>query len=385
MTDSPSNMNPDDLDQHIHAALDRNALPDQVTRLEAFWHRRVRTQRRRRHLATTGAVLGAALAAFVVISQYRGPGPDDVCRVEPRHPDKSEQVPTISPQEEILGKSVVENESPAPAKAPTVRAATTYERFILAARTSPPRRRTSTADAMTALLEQLTANPNADVANLVRTPGLKREPLERELLGRLETASGGETRPACRLLAACGTDRSLPALLRLAQHAEFREDALDTIQQIGGTATLQRLAIGAATHGLRAALCRQILLSGETISPELCSMLVHDRNLRAEVVRGSSKEVRASLLACLGNENKTVRLAAALVLAEADDPDVSEDLIEWVTDPEKQVGRDEAWIALYRRSDASAQRFRQFALQAPRLLGPLYRAQGWWLVYGRQG
>ena len=385
MIDSPPNMYPDDLDRHIQAALDTDAAADQVARLEAFWHGRVRTQRRRRRLVAAGTVLGATLAAFAFIVQHREPGPDNVCRVESHRPDEQQPVPATSPQDETPEGLVVESETPAPAKAPTVRAATTYERFILAAKASPRREGTSTADAVTALLEKLAANPNADAAKLVRTSRRNQIALERELLSRLENPNDNETRPACRLLAACGTNQSLPALLRLAQRAEFRDDALDAIQQIGGTPAFQELATGATTPGLRAALCRRILLSGETISPDLCAMVIHNRNLRTELACDVSEELRTSLLLCLGHEDKPVRLAAALVLAEANDSAISEDLIRWVTDPEKPLGRDEAWIALCRRSDATAQRFRQFALQAPRLLGPLYRAQGWWLVYGRQG
>jgi len=359
MNDFPTETNRDDLDRQIRAALELDATAQQVARLETFWHRRRRTQKRRRYVAAASTLAALILVALMISLPARRPDPGREQAVGDNSRHGRAAVPEVVAE--------LAEESSAAARSPeeeqprvTARVPTDYERFVLVARSS------KTGGREHAIVR---------VADLI----------EQELLRRLTRSGSGSTSSVVRLLAVCGTWRSALRLLRLAEREEFCDEALAAAERIVGTAALTGMARRSPDWHVRVAIYRRLLSAGDDASLNVYLTLIQDATTRAEalaVADALSETQVTSVLTRLDDEDEQLRLAAALVLGEANGPAVTRQLIDRVTGPEKRIGDREAWIALVRCRDGQAASFRAFASRHPRLLGSFNRARFWLLANG---
>lgn len=384
MNDLPTETDRDELDRRIRAALELDATPQPVARLETFWHRRRRTQKRRRYLAAASTLAALILVALMISLPARRPDPgrEQAVGNNSRHGRAAvpEVVAELAKESSAAARSPEEGQTRVTARVPT-----DYERFVLVARSSKTAGRPPTSARVADLIEHLQCEPQADVERLVRDSGLSPAVIEQELLRRLTRSGSGSTSSVVRLLAVCGTWRSALRLLRLAEREEFCDEALAAAERIAGTAALTGMARRSPDRRVRAAVYRRLLLAGDELSLDIYLTLIQDATTRAEalaVADGLSETQVTSLFARLDEEDERVRLAAALVLGEANGPAVTRQLIDRVTGPERRIGDREAWIALVRCRDGQAASFRAFASRHPRLLGSFNRARFWLLANG---
>ncbi len=384
MNDLPTETDRDELDRRIRAALKLDATPQPVARLETFWHRRRRTQKRRRYLAAASTLAALILVALMISLPARRPDSGRVQTAINSPRQGREFAPgAIAAQADTPFVSAYPPEKDLPRL--TGRVPTGYEEFVFTARSSRTTGRPPAGAIVADLTERLHREPQADVERLVRDSGLSPAVIEQELLRRLTRSGSGSTSSVIRLLAVCGTWRSALRLLRLAEREELCDEALAAAERIAGTAALTGMARRSPDRRVRAAVYRRLLLAGEELSLNTYLTLIQDATTRAEalaVADGLSETQVTSLFARLDEEDERVRLAAALVLGEANGPAVTRQLIDRVTGPERRIGDREAWIALVRCRDGQAASFRAFASRHPRLLGSFNRARFWLLANG---
>ncbi len=387
MNHNGPDMNHNDLDEQIRAALQVERSPQQLARLECFWQRQSRVERRRRIrrvAALAATTLAATTLAAVALSVWLGrqeparrpleasrPRQIAPTRPDPNHADAPQ--PADAPQHAMVAQR------PSGAKPLSAgRPPTTYERFLFAVHTrrsaagKPP----SPVAKIDEVIGQLTRDPQADAEQLAESSGLMQYDAQRRLLPQLLRSSDERKHAVLQLLAVCGTWRSVPHLLRLGRRETFRDEALATIERIVG---LERLAdvVGRATdQRVRAALFNRLLTAdSEPALRGYLSLVQHDAT-RAEalaVADAVGQPLLASLLALLDDEDEAVRLSAALVLGHANGPEVTHALIARVT--QQPSDRTETWIALLVCRGAQAEEFFAYATRQPRLLGQVNLAR----------
>ena len=259
------------------------------------------------------------------------------------------------------------------------RSPTTYERFVFAARNSPRGPATSPMAAMDDAIGLLTADPDSDASQALNSSGLQRGNAERLLMRRLLRSAGAEQIAILRLLAVCGTPRSIPALLRLGRDEAVRDDALATIEHIVGMEGLPQVIGIAKTADLRNAMIRRLLASGSEAALLGYLSLVHDDALGAEAL-AVAQEAHAlpidDLFTLLDHKTKAVRVSAATVLGSVNGPEVTKLLITRVT--EKPSDSSEAWMALLACRGEVAEEFFAYATHRPQLLGHLNSVRARW-------
>jgi HEAT repeat protein len=108
------------------------------------------------------------------------------------------------------------------------------------------------------------------------------------------------------------------------------------------------------------------------------SLVAHNatRDEALAIVREVSAPVVGQLFALLEDEDKTVRLGAALVLGKVNGAEVTRSLIARVT--ARPAGSTEAWIALLACRGELAEDFFAYATQRPQLLGYVNGARLQW-------
>ncbi len=377
MNELPPDMNGDELDRQIRAALQAEASPQGIHRLEAFWRRQSRARRRRRRIVVASALAASMLAALTASLHFYEPG--SVAAID-ASPPVTPVVPEPSPTH-VVESPVAEPSAAKEQPRVTVRAPTSYERFIFAARSPRTSNRPTAAVVVNQLIERLTLDPELDVSRLVQASGLDRPAIEKQLLRRLPRTKNADLPSVVRLLRDCGTVRSTTQLLRLAQRSEFRNEALATIERIVGAAGLADMAGRSSDPGVRAAIYYRLLAAEDERSLSAYLALIQGGVLSDEalaVANELSEPLLVRLLYRLDDEDQDVRLAAALVLGHANGPAVSEALIRRVTATEKPRGCREAWIALFACRDERARRFFAYAARQPQLLGSFNLARVWW-------
>jgi len=199
------------------------------------------------------------------------------------------------------------------------------------------------------------------------------------LLRRLSQSDDAEREVILRLLAVCGTDRSVPALLRLGQRETLRDDALTTIEQIVGVEKLSEVVRYSPNREVRSALLRRLLtLDTEPALIGFLSLVRDDATNREAlaVVEETPRLPIAALLAALDHQDKSIRQSAALVLGHANDAEVTKLLIARVT--EKPSDSTEAWLALMVSRGELAGEFLAYATNRPQLLGHFNAARVEW-------
>ena len=380
MNQYPENANGDELDRQIRAALQVETLPQQAARLEGFWHRRSRAQRQRRRVAAT-LVLAVAILVTVTVS-LRFYGPDLRRGLAP-----SDNLHPVAPR--VAAVDLL-HATPPPVTVPSsqneqpgtmARTPTAYERFVFVARSPRTANRRTVVTGVARMIDCLTSQEEMDVEELSRGCDLAPSAMEEELLRRLARSKDGETRAILRLLAVCGTSRSVSQLLRFAERSELRHETLAIIERIVGTAGLPDMARLSPDSLVRMAIYRRLLTAGDETSLRIYLGLIYERTATSEalgVADDVSPPVLTRLLERLDDEDAEVRLAAALVLGRANGPVVTRELIRRVTGPVPLTGIRETWIALLVCRDKQADMFLAYAARQPKLLGPLYRTRTWW-------
>jgi hypothetical protein len=371
----------DGLDEQIRAALDVEPSRQQVARLQDFWCEQSRAASRRRHVRR--AALLAAMVLLAVTASLR------FWRAEREQKPLANDTPTKiapTPERPVVVKSAGEEESISAGRSPTA-----YERLVFTAQASVPvgGSRPSAIAMIDAVVGQLADDPGADAVQLVESSGLTEFDAERLLLRRLSRSSDTEKHSVLRVLAVCGTQRSTPALLQLSRREPFRNQALATIEQIASIEGLANVARHTPDRRVRAAIFRRLFAADHEPALQAYLSLILDDAHRAEALAVADELTdwqREALLTRLSNDDKAVRLSAALVLGQANGPEVTRSLIALVTkepsSPDEGSGLScpaEAWIALTACRGEQAENFFAYTIGQPQLLGRIYRARMWWM------
>jgi HEAT repeat protein len=367
-------MNPDDLDRQLEAALAAQPSPEQTARLVAFWREQSRAERRRRRMiqaTALAATLLTAVAASLWLARPRAPEPVTVAA----------QAPKPATPEDSSSSAVVRVAHEIRDPRSAGRAPTAYEQAMFAAvtRTSVDVHARSLGVEVDALIERLAADPAANAGEMARDANLAERGAENILLRRLSRAQPHKRRAIVQLLAACGSARSAPALLDAARRDELRPDALAALEQILGVESLAQAIPMTHHRQVRAALLDRLLAAGSPVALRSFLQLASNRGFRPDVL-AAAMACRAfpvePLLAALEDENKQIRLAAAIVLGHVDGPQVAQSLIAIAS--RRDGAPVEAWVALLACRDAAADRFLAQASMQPRWLGQVNNARVYW-------
>jgi hypothetical protein len=359
-------MNDDEFDMRIRAALEVEAPREQLARLETFWRResRARTVRRRRFAAAVAACVAAVVGVATWAMRRDAPERTIADRDDPAR--EMVDQPAMSVDETL----------PAEGRAPT-----DYERimFSVLARRSIDRSANRLATAVDAAIARAAANPKIDAAQVAKEAGLFAADAEPLLLDRLTRTRGREQVAVVRLLGECGTQRSTPALLTLAGRESLRPAILDSIERIVGVDELAGVVRQARLRDVQAALLHRMLTAESDGALRGFLSLVPDPSTRIEAL--AAAEALESLpidgwMTLLGDDEKSVRLSAAIVLGHVNGPEITAALIREVTEAPSPPA--EAWVALVACRDESAEQFLAGAARQPRWLGQLNNARVTW-------
>jgi HEAT repeat protein len=182
-----------------------------------------------------------------------------------------------------------------------------------------------------------------------------------------------------RLLGQHGTRRSTPALLKAADEKSLRTPAIAAIEQLAGSTGLADAAAQSSNRSVRRALIERLLSIGSDPALRSYLSLASNPALRADAL-AAADEMKApptnKLLMLLKDDDKEVRLSAAMTLGYINGPQVTKELIAIVSDD--PAAPPEAWLALLACRDESAERFLAGASQHPRQLGQVNNARMMW-------
>ncbi len=380
MNEYRENAGDEALDQQIKAALRVDTSAEQVARLERLWYRRSRAQRVRRRMAAVCGLAAAIAVTAMVLPSFHGTGlrrgPFPVNKLHPA-------VPRVAAADSADAESPPFHEAAPEIGTPrtVVRSATTYERFVFVARSPETARRRTVVTGVAGMIDRLGSEEAMDAEELRSEYDLEPSAMEQELLRRLRHAEINEQRAILQLLAICGTPRSAPQLLQLAEKKDLRDEALTILERSVGTTALPDLARVSPDRQVRTAIYRRLLTAEDEMSIEIYLGLIHDATVAGEVLSVADElgeSVLMRLFERLDNEDENLRLAAALVLGRANGPMVTNELIRRVTSSEPPAGQRETWIALVACRDRQAEKFLAYAARQPKLLGALYRTRTWW-------
>jgi hypothetical protein len=362
--DEPNLSRDDGVDRAIRAALQVDVEDERLARLEQFWLTSSQQQRWRGRLQRITAIAAtlAAIAALGVAWNRR--------IAPPRVVDGS------SPARSILADNVnASTVSPSSVG----RVPTAYERLVFTARTGVRQSAEPVAAKIDSIIQQLSLDANADAREAIVSLDLQRDNLETPLLRRLPRAAVAEQAAILRLLAVCGTQRSVPSLLRLARQVGLQDEAIAALEQIVGVEGLPQLLRASNDRNLRATILRRLLAADPEAGLLNYLSLVHDEATRSEslAVAGAAPSLPMDeLFALLDDSKQSVRLSAALVLGHVDGPAVTRRLIARVTrQPAKSR---EAWMALLTCRGELADEFFAYAMRRPQLLGYVNNARVQW-------
>jgi len=375
------NMSLDDLDEQVRAALQIESSPRQLARLESFWQQRSRAERRRRHVCRAAVLAVTAVVAVAVSAPFWWPEPAR----RPVEANRPAPVASTAPDPNGVGapEPAVAVQSPTQERSLSARRPpTAYERFVFAAHTLKPvtGKRPSAIAKIDEVIEQLRRDPDANARQLAESSGLMTFDAERLLLRRLSRSSDDKKHAVLQLLAVCGTPRSTSQLLRLSRRETQRDEALATLERIVTVEGLAKAVAQTPDRRVRAAIFRRLFTADTEHALDAYLSLIRDDATRAkalDVADSVSQRMLAVLLARLDDEDKAVRLSAALVLGHANGPEVTNSLIALAT--RKPSSCDEVWIALTACRGEQAEEFFAYATCQPQLLGQVNRARMWWL------
>lgn len=364
----------DSLDRAIRDALRVEVDEHNVARLEHYWRVELRRDRWRRNavaLFTAAAATIAIVAGLVLvrnrerereIAQSIKNAPSEVAVSDPILPS-----PAADDSQDV-------NPSPS-----TGRPATAYEQLIFASRSRIDVQPAATKMTIDAAIQRMAANTDADPATIIASLGLKPANAENLLLRRLPNASAHDRQAIVKLLAVCGSRRSVPALLRVAEHEVAPTGALAAVEQIAGISGLAQTAEGSKDPTVRTDLMLRLLRGGSQEGLIGFLSLVRNDSTRAEAlsVAKSTPDVPIpELITLLDHGDEQVRLAAAITLGYVNGPKTTQLLISRVT--EQPANSPEAWIALMSCRGDMARDFLAYATRRPQLLGYYNNARVHW-------
>ena len=318
------NMNHNDLDTRIRAALRVEPSRQQLDRLEEFWRQHSFAARRRRRIRfAAGSMAAVAVTIFLVvtISVYYRTNEPARCPVEierqtladSREPDTNS---TDASKDVLAAQSPPKEKSLSAGRPPTA-----YELLFFVAKTGVP----------------VATNRSPKIANKDVTPD------------------------------------------RLA-----RDPQLDVEQLVESCdlSQLPQLACQTDSPSVRAAIYERLLNAGSEPALRGYLSLVRSETLGAEslaVADAVSGKLLDRLLALLKDEDEGVRLAAAMVLGHANGPEVAAALIEFVTEeppnPTEAPSPTEAWMAILACRGRQVEEFIDYVMCQPKLLGQFNRAR----------
>ena len=369
-------MNHDEFDQQIRDALRVEPSREQAARLEGFWKLQLQADGRRR-VRWKVAVAACVLLAATISARLLWPEPArQEAQVNQESPVAVELAPS-EPHDVVLPDSPPGDSQSSFSGRPS----TDYERLMFAVRTAKHSASESSIRiaAIDKVIERLRLESTADAKELILSAGLTEFDAEQEFLRRLQRSTDDDKSVILKLLAACGSARSAPALLQLARRESSRDVALGTLESIVGVAKLADVIDQTSDPQVRAAIFRR-LFAADT-EPALRGYLswVYDEAYRAEslaVAETVTHPTLGWLLALLDDENETVRLSAALVLGHVNGPEVTESLISLVMQEPSEAT--EAWVALFACRGQAAEEFFTYAAFQPRLLAHVNSARAQW-------
>ncbi len=374
MKHDPENSAADDaLDDAIRNAMQVEVNESRLARLEHYWNIQSQRERWRRNARR---VIGLSAAAVVVVAGLllvwsREQRIDTAQVVQDSSRQVVESVPAIVP--------LTENTVPIKPSLSAGRPPTAYEQLMFAARTGVEMRHVATAAKLDEAIRSVAANGDVDAAKIVASSGLKRAEAEAHLLRRLEIAPADDQHAVLRMLAACGSPRSAPALLQLAQHESLRTEALATLEQLIGIEGLARVVRQSPDPNVRSALMLRLLTAGSDSGLLGYLSLVLNGATRAEALSVAKTEPKvpvAELITLLDHGEEPVRMAAAMTLGHINGPETTRLLITRIT--EKPANSSEAWIALMACRGDMARDFLEYATRRPQLLGYYNNARVRW-------
>jgi hypothetical protein len=226
------------------------------------------------------------------------------------------------------------------------------------------------------LIEAVAQGPHVNAEQLVAASELNAEDLEGALLRRLLRSTKDRKLALLRLLEACGTTRSTPALLRMSRHDAFRDAALATIERIVGVERLSETLAQTSDPPVRAAVVRRLLTADSDGSLRGFLSLVENNDTRALALSVADRLPEppvAKLLDCLDDNDASVRLSAAVVLGHLNGQEIAKSLVERIMqDPAATA---EAWIALLACRGEYADEFLSYAARQPQLLAHVNSAR----------
>jgi len=368
--DDPNLPLDENLDRVVREALEVDLEHERLARLEQHWLARSRQQHWRGQMRRVTAIAAtlAAVAALTVAWNRKTSLP-----LQP-----------VENPGSVAEELAVDN--PTPADSEDVRAIelsagrppTAYERLIFLARTGA-RPTVPIGARLDSAIHQLVLHPDADARPLVESPGLRQANVETFLLRRLPRATDAEHPAILKLLAIRGTQRSVPALLRLARHDKIREDVLATLEQIVAVEGLPQVVQSATDPRLRTDLIRRLLNHDSEAALLGYLSLVRSEATRAEALAVADEVPKLpidELIGLLDHRDQALRFSAALVLGHVDGPEVTRRLITRVT--EQPADSPAAWMALMACHGELADEFFAYATRRPQLLGYVNNARLQW-------
>ncbi len=369
----------DSLDHAIRDALRVEADEHEVACLEQYWHAELRREKWRRNVLQlcTAAAATVAIAVALLFVRFREREPDVAQAVEevpqevairdPILPSRTtDNSPDVNPQEM----------KPSPSAG---RPATAYEQLIFASRSRTEVRPAATKAAVDAAIERMATSANADARVIVASLRVKSANAENILLRRLPNATPRDRQAIVKLLAECGSRRSVPALLRIYENEVAPTGALAAMEKIVGISGLAQIVASSKSPMVRTDLMRHLLTTGP--QERLIGFLSVVRNestcAEALAIAKDTPEIPLSeLITLLDHKEEQVRLAAAITLGYVNGPKTTRLLIARVT--EQPANSPEAWIALMACRGDMARDFLAYATRRPQLLGYYNSARVHW-------
>jgi len=330
-------------DEFIRHSLRVDADDRRVERLRQYWRRLSHQQAWRRRKLLSASLVAASLAACALFFVGRETRDDSL--PEPVS-DKIASVVDGAPSANSVPSVDVQGEH---ASLTYGRPPTEYERILFAAR--QPR--------------QLSAKrPN--------------ETTIEDLASRLTNIPRGNTD---KVLASAGYSQSsaIDGLLEASRESAQRDNAFDALEKLVDVEGLAELARASRYPEVRAALALRLLATNSDASLLEYLSMVDDMAFREQalgVAKQAAKPPIGQLLVLLDDQEKSVRLAAAMTLGRLNGPDVTRLLIDRVTD--QPSNSTEAWLALLACRGELADEFLAYAGRRPQLLGYYNNARVLW-------
>jgi hypothetical protein len=361
---------PDWLDAVLREATWAEIEPERVQSLRQRWaainQRRTRRTRLLSTVAVVALIVSSAALHRVAVERAgrpaaaRGEKPQAELPSDLGQPEPKSETPARANHPPLIASG--QNADPpvdVPAARPRGRA---YEQLILAAVRRRVAQRAgesseSPATRLEAAIDQIVEDPKADVAEVCRPLVDRRELVERQLAQIIHQSNGARRQASAVLLSHLASGRSLPLLAELRQWPATREAATTAMARLADPVTLARLAIGESRPELQRRLMAGLLQRNTEQSVRLFLNLVQHPAIGQRAIQ-SVQEVSDPpveiLIGYLSAPRTRHRLAAARVLGQLNDPEVSRQLIELVF--HSQVGR-EALVALSSSQEPSAAQF----------------------------